>query len=541
MPLNSRIMPRNRTDAKTSQRQQDVNPPRDEGAERYAVGAILFGAHHEEMVPDLLFHPGRRALLLAAEVLRSEGGDSWPLQMTSHPRDELSAALARATRVMQAVLQSGQWESPEEIEWEMRQCIDACNGNIHELTYRVGLLKQAYRRRLAIAVGNSLVSAALDPGSDCGAVLCGVDAEELRTGRQFSSSAQMVTLADVHSTAIRWLWPKRIARGKLSIIAGQPGLGKSLITIDMAARVSRGATFPDRESGPIASDVIFMSAEDDPSDTIRPRLDAAGADVHRVHMLESKAFIDKESGQRRQKSVSLADLPVLEDALSQFPDCRLLIIDPITAYLEGIDSHRNSDVRGLLAPLSSLAHKHDVAIVAVTHLSKCGDGGRSALERVSGSLAFAAAARSVWAVGPDRDHPSRRIVACAKNNLGPDSSGLAYTITPTPDGVPVLTWEADPVETSADELLTPVDRDHESSGSALQEAKEWLIAELSDGPVMASELRKRANRDGQSWHGAVRRAKTVLGIKPRKQGMDGWVWELPEGAQCSEDTPQDPE
>lgn len=199
-------------------------------------------------------------------------------------------------------------------------------------------------------------------------------------------------MADIAPEPIQWLWPSRIALGKVTMLAGDPGLGKSMITVAMAAHVTTGTPWPvDRSECEIGS-VIMVSAEDDPADTLRPRLDAAGADVSKVHVLKSVLVLDHE-GKSKDRTFNLArDVEALDNLLRQTPDCRLITIDPISAYLGGTDSHNNADVRALLTPLAAMASKHKVAIFVVTHLNKSTQA--NVLYRASGSLAFVAAARA---------------------------------------------------------------------------------------------------------------------------------------------------
>jgi putative DNA primase/helicase len=526
-----------------SRRRTDDAPlPQDEHAERAAIGCVLYDADHPDLDPALIVHDGRRALLITALTLKAQGGEHWPAPSGQHPRDLLAAAHARGERVLRAIRQSRIHDDMGAVEDELWQALDVTT-RPEDLDYHVGLLLDTWRRRQALRDAERLRDAAHDPSADLADVYGRLDVTSLMAGPR-QHTARMTCLADVESVPIRWLWPGRIARGKLSLIAGQPGLGKSLLSIDLAARVSRGWEWPDGQPAGPPADVILLSAEDDPADTIRPRLDAAGADVRHVHLLEGREWTDRETGETRQRTVSLGDLPAIRDALEQLPGCRLLIVDPITAYLDGIDSHRNSDVRALLAPLTGLAQHYDVALVAITHLNKCGDGARPALDRVSGSQAFAAAARCVWLVARDPDRADRRIVAIGKSNLTADSDGLAYAVetAPGPQGasVPLLAWEEDPVPISAEDLLAPRQHDPDSSGSALEEAIEWLKDQLADGPVTARDLKAAATRDGLSWGGALRRAKDALGIKPAKDGFrDGWCWSLPDPSKDAQPPAQD--
>ena len=336
-------------------------------------------------------------------------------------------------------------------------------------------------------------------------------------------------MSDVVSRPIEWLWWGRIAIGKLTLLAGDPGLGKSFVTLDIAARISTGTPWPDRrDEGIEPGDVILLSAEDDLEDTIKPRLDAAGADSKRIVAIQGINFYDEQTDRTYLKSFNLeADLPALESAIEKSTKCRAVVIDPITAFCGHADSHKNADIRGLLAPLSSLAAKYRVAVIAVTHLNK--SGGANALYRAMGSLAFVAAARAVWLVTKDAESPSRRLMLAMKNNLGPDGSGLAYCLMQTePDGPAVVAWEPDPVMITANEALAAHERQGEKREKGKVEASgDWLREQLGGGPLPKLELERRAREAGMSW-ASVRRAQHVLGIRPRKAGDGPWLWGLPE-------------
>ena len=183
-----------------------------------------------------------------------------------------------------------------------------------------------------------------------------LDAER-RAKKAKDNAMRMVCMADVEPQPIDWLWPERIARGKVSMLAGDPGLGKSLITIALATAVSTGAKWPvDGGNAPIGS-VVMLSAEDAVADTIRPRLDAAGADCTRIHALQMIRDIDQD-GNEFERSFSLArDIENLSTVVDELGNCVLITIDPISAYLGGVDSHRNADVRALLSPLAEMAER----------------------------------------------------------------------------------------------------------------------------------------------------------------------------------------
>jgi AAA domain len=216
-------------------------------------------------------------------------------------------------------------------------------------------------------------------------------------------------ISDVEAKPVEWLWDGRIARGKLTLVAGEPGLGKSQIGIDLHARLSTGSIWPDIGRAPLTNSMI-LSAEDAASDTLRPRLEAADADLDRVWILNA---VRTKDGNR---SFTLqGDLDLLGHKIAEIGNVAMITIDPITSYMGKIDSHRTTDVRGVLEPLAAFAVQHNVAILAVSHPPKASQA--KALHSVTGSLAFVAAARMVFLV-VEEPETGRRLFLPAKNNLG---------------------------------------------------------------------------------------------------------------------------
>ena len=198
-----------------------------------------------------------------------------------------------------------------------------------------------------------------------------------------AARAVILTRADsVKISPIGWLWSGWLARGKLHLIAGSPGTGKTTIALVAAATLTRGGTWPDGTRAPVGT-VVVWSGEDDPADTLAPRLSAAAADMSKVHLIEG-AIID---GQRVPFDPA-RDLPALDAALTGLQDVALIVVDPIVSAVAG-DNHRNNEVRRGLQPLVDLGASLGAAVLGVTHLSK-GTAGRDPLERVTGSLAYGA-------------------------------------------------------------------------------------------------------------------------------------------------------
>ena len=272
----------------------------------------------------------------------------------------------------------------------------------------------------------------------------------------------------------------------------------------------------------------MLSAEDDLADTIRPRLDNAGADVAHVVALQGIEFkIDDEAPAKRRCFNLEHDLPALEKAITTLPDTRLVVIDPISSYLGGTDSHKNAEIRGLLAPLAELAARHRVAVLAVTHLNK--NAGSKAMHRVTGSLAFIAAARAGWLVAPDKNDARRRLFLPVKNNLAPDMGGLAFSII---EGA--VAWERGPISLSADDAL---DADQRKDGKTQRDdAADWLRELLADGPLHQKDVADAAKANGVSA-ATLRRAKVKAGVISQKHGNGRdayWEWRLPD-QRCAED------
>lgn len=337
---------------------------------------------------------------------------------------------------------------------------------------------------------------------------------------------QVTRVADVEERPINWLWPGRIALGKLTLFQGDPSVGKSTVTLDIAARVTRGSPWPDRAdlTAP-TGDVLLLSAEDSVADTIRPRLRAAGADLSRVHAIDGV----RNGRSDHLGAVTLGDhLADLEAELLARPETRLLIVDPISAYMGSVDSHSNADVRGVLAPLSGLADRFGVALIAVTHMNK-GTGGK-AIYRATGSLAFVAAARAAWSFSRDTGDRERCIMSHVKNNIAVALPGLAYRMAGDP---PRIEWDPEPVNATADELLA--EESGESGRSELDDAVDFLRATLAQGPMPSNHLYERAKAAGIS-KSTLKRAKKSAGAEARLPVFQGeWTWSLPQSG------PKEPE
>jgi putative DNA primase/helicase len=357
--------------------------------------------------------------------------------------------------------------------------------------------------------------------------------------------------SDLQPERLVWVWPGRIPEGKLVLVGGPPGLGKSQLTAFMAATISNGGDWPCNEGSTAVGSVIFMSAEDGIEDTIVPRLMATGADLDRVHIVASAT---KPDGTGRKTFSLKTDVDLLEAKANEIRDVRLIIVDPISAYMGGSDGNGNVETREVLEPLAEMANRLHIAVVAVTHLNKGGGGGnQTALNRFSGSIAFIAAARAAFAVLEDPENDERRFLLQAKNNLGPKCKGLVFRMEQrlVSEGIVssnIIFFENEQVSQSIDEALTASEKrgGDGSQTSGKEDIAEFLTELLAAGPVDVHEVERQARlagllgetkRIGESK--PFRTARKHLGVLHKHEGFgpgSRYVLSLP-GAPCAPQKP----
>jgi putative DNA primase/helicase len=320
---------------------------------------------------------------------------------------------------------------------------------------------------------------------------------------------------------LRWLWPQRVPLGKITTFAGLPGEGKSLVTLDVAARVTKGTKYPDIENPLEPAEVLFISGEDDAEDALKPRLVAAGADCSKVHIF--KSVLIRSGGRNVERTLRLDDdLAEIKNFLQKNPDIRLAVVDPVTNHLGDASMVDEQEIRALLNPFQT----RGVASICVAHLNKKSD--QAAIHRVSGAGAFIGLARASWLFARDLTLPSERHMLPLKNNYANGSTlGLRYRILERAvkiEGDDVLTPYVEWIGASAadaNEILAPPKR------SSRGDAGNFLQDYLSQGPKDTADVYTAAKTRGISER-TLDRAKAELGIESRKKGQaGGWEWVLP--------------
>ena len=309
---------------------------------------------------------------------------------------------------------------------------------------------------------------------------------------------KLINMADIKATKVDFLWYPYIPFGKLTIIQGDPGEGKTTVVLHIAAALSKGGELPgdDEEREPM--NVIYQTAEDGLADTVKPRLESAGADCSRIMVIDES-----------EKGLCMSDIRI-EEAIKQ-TGARLVILDPIQAYLgANVDMHRANEVRPVIKHLGDIAEKYNCAIVLIGHMNKA--SGMKSDYRGMGSIDFQATARSVLVVGRVKDDPECRVIAHCKSSLAPEGKSMAFRL----DKKNGFEWEGT-VELTVDELLSG-----DNSPSKLEMTKTFLKEYLQDGPKTQTEIKEAAEQEGIKER-YLYQAKKELKISATKTGKK-WFW-----------------
>ncbi len=345
-------------------------------------------------------------------------------------------------------------------------------------------------------------------------------------GRTRPADAVILTNgSDLVPEPVSWLWSGWLAQGKLHILGGAPGQGKTTIAIAFAATVTSGGRFPDG-SRCDPGNVLIWSGEDDPADTLLPRLMVAGGDRRRCYFVSGT----RSNGAVRSFDPS-KDMDALETQAKLIGGIKLLVVDPVVSAVTG-DSHKNTEVRRALQPIVDLTSRLDCVAIGITHFSK-GGAGTDPAQRLSGSVAFSAVARVVMVAAKvsGEEGSDRRILARAKSNIGPDDGGYEYHIEqaePIPGiSASFISW-GQAISGSARELLAePEGRDGGSKKSAVESAADFLCQVLASGSTPVNTIKDEAMKAGVSW-ASVKRATEERVSVIKTKSADAWYWKLPD-------------
>lgn len=313
---------------------------------------------------------------------------------------------------------------------------------------------------------------------------------------------KLVSMRDVQTEAVRWLWYPYLPRGKLTIVQGDPGEGKTTFVLAVIAALTRGDALPESGQALEPLNVLYQTAEDGLADTIKPRLEAAGADCSRVLVIDES-----------QRELTLCD-ERLEEAVRQ-TGAKLIVLDPIQAYLgDKVDMHRANEVRPILKWVASMAERTGCAVILIGHMNKA--QGLKSGYRGLGSIDFRAAARSVLVVGRLKEDPTVRVVAQDKNSLAPEGKSIAFLL----DGEHGFQWKG-ACDLSVDDVLSGGGK-LQTKTTQMEEELERILTEA----VPAEAVMSRARELGVSER-TLMIAKKNLGIVSEKRGGQ-WYWLLRE-------------
>jgi putative DNA primase/helicase len=339
---------------------------------------------------------------------------------------------------------------------------------------------------------------------------------------------ELTSVATIQPENIKWFWRYWLALGKLAIFAGGPGIGKSTLTLALAATASNGGSWPDGTSSP-AGHVLIWTNEDGIADTVVPRLLAAGARLDNVHVISATT---DSKGEKLPFSPA-TDIPLLKEKILATHNVVLLIIDPVVAAVEK-DMNQTNIVRKSLQSLVDFANEIGCCVLGITHFRKNSEG-QEPLERILGSGAFGALPRTVIVAAKDKSS-ERRVVALAKGNVGQDTGGFEYTVEAATVAHDIHTSKVvwgNAIEGSARDILASVEvstttDDDVQPSSELDEAKRFLSLKLAQcAQVPAIELTTTAGQLGISSI-TLKRAMKLLGVIPFRHSFGGpWLWRLP--------------
>jgi len=471
-------------------------------AERALLGAMLLDAEVADaviakMAADSLFSESHRVIIKAIQAVRAQGGAVDLVTVTEALRQAGTLAQIGGATYISALANS----VPNLDHWQDH--------------LRIVQEKAALR---TIASGAAKAKEQAEAG-DMAKALATIEKARAEAAAMIEGGrdrARVVNLAGVEAQETRWLWRPYIPLDCITILEGDPKTGKTWAALAITAAITRGYPLPGEDGKPVArmpGNVLYLTAEDSLSMTLRPRLEKGNADLSRVNVLEGKISADGKT----VVPVTMQDLDILAQTLERYRPV-LVVIDPMAAFLgPNVNANRFEQVRPVLAGVTRLAEVYGCAVLLIRHLSK-GPKDR-AIYKGQGSIDFTAAARSVLMVGKDPNIPGQRVMVHNLCNVAKEGPAQSFVITD--EGA--LEW-AGVTDITGDELVAPVMVDVEERGSRA-EAKEFLLKALANGRQLATDM-EEARKAHDIADRTLKRARQDLNIQVYRDGK-AWYWELP--------------
>lgn len=478
-------------------------------AEQALLGAMLLDSNEADQIlseldTDSFYHDTHRAIYRGIKALRTEGIPLDPVTIAEHFRAASTLEQIGGATYISTLANS----------------VPTAANARH---YMQIIQEKAARREIVKA--SALIREQAEAG-DMNKALeimekAKAEVAAIAEGRHISEyEPEIVCVADIEPEEVRWLWKPYIPSRKMSILAGPPGVGKTFLSLALVTAITTGKPLPDQDGKstiyPKPGNVLLLGNEDDIADTVRPRLDAMGADIHRVFRVEAK----KNIRTRKRQAISLLDVDILRASIQKY-EARLVVIDPVQAFIGGnVDMNNRQHISLVLTDIGELAKECDTAFLLLMHLNK---GARDrTLDKVTGSGEFTSKVRSVLMVGRDPQNPNLRVMAQEKMSVAKEGASVLFSL----DGG-MFTW-AGTTTVTATEMLQP-DMIHEERRSKLGEAMDWLKDQLSDGSKYNGEELLRDGENADIARKTLRRAAQELGVViERERGARGrWFWSLP--------------